>query len=180
MSISARIVTINPAEIGHVSEALQRTYEAMYRIPPGGAGEVPAMLAGHAARPGFRLRALQSDNDELLGLAYGFTGSPGQPWRDEMAAAVGDGLAREWLIDHFEFAEFGVVPGARRRGLGTRLYEAVFTDLPHVRAVLTVREDNAPALVFYARHSWRPLHHGFVPTAGHGPYAILGNLLTDT
>jgi len=64
-------------------------------------------------------------------------------------------------------------PPMRRRGIGARLYEALFSGLPHERAILTVREENLPARGFYEKrvgshfcrllHSiraWTVSHHG--------------------
>jgi ribosomal protein S18 acetylase RimI-like enzyme len=168
---------MTPSGVLRRQDDLVETCEAMYAIPRGEGGFRPA-LAAHATRDGFRLCAASDTNDgRMLGFGYGFTGRPGQLWRDEMARAVPQHVADEWLDGHFEFAEFGVIPSARRRGIGTLLHAAVFDGLPHRRAVLTVREGNAPAIAFYKRHGWRTLHEGFVAAEGHGPYVIMGRLL---
>jgi ribosomal protein S18 acetylase RimI-like enzyme len=157
---------------------LQTVYEAMYGLPPrSGDGFVPFLLE-HSRRVGFRL-CISYDLYRALcvGFGYGFTGLPGQPWRDELAEAVGAQLATEWLTGHFEFAEFGVIPSVRRHGIGTRLYGALFGGLPHERAILTVREENLPARRFYQRHQWRAVYDGFFSRSGRGPYIVMGKML---
>lgn len=85
----------------------------------------------------------------MVGFGYGFTGAAGQPWCDILAEEVGTELAAEWLNGHFEFAEFGVILPMRKRGIGTRQYEALFDGLPSDRTILTVREENASTRRFY-------------------------------
>ena len=108
----------------------------------------------------------------MIGFAYGFTGMPGQDWRDMMAEAAGEEIAERWMIGHFEFAEFGVVPAARRQGVGTRLYHELFSGVANPHALLTVVTYNEPALEFYKRRGWELLLDHF-EVSGHGPYRIM-------
>lgn len=173
-----QIVSLAASQVAGRLTALQAAYEAVYAIPPGEGRQIVPALIDHIGREGFRLRAaLGRGESQLAGFAYGFTGQPGQAWRDDMARAVGTQVAAEWLEGHFEFAEFGVIPEERRRGIGTRLQAALLEGLPHTRAVLTVRDGNRAGLAFYRRHGWVPLHEGFVSTDGHGPYIIMGRML---
>lgn len=154
----------------------QATYERMYGIAEYSAEFVPAMLELHSQRPGFRLCAASAADGSMIGFAYGFTGLPGQAWRDRMAEAVGEELAGKWMNGHFEFAEFGVVPEERRQGVGTRLYDQLFGGVANPHALLTVVTHNEPALEFYRSTGWELLlDHFEVP--GHGPYKILLNPL---
>jgi GNAT superfamily N-acetyltransferase len=78
-------------------------------------------LTERAGRDEFRFCAASDDAiGTVVGFAYGFTGRPGQVWRDSMAAALGPEVAGEWLTGHCEFAEFGVVPAWRGWGSGAR------------------------------------------------------------
>jgi ribosomal protein S18 acetylase RimI-like enzyme len=157
---------------------LVSVYEAMYAMPAGAGEGFRPFLIDHSEREGFRLcAAFDCGSGTVVGFAYGFTGYPGQLWRDELAEAVGSDMATEWLTGHFEFAEFGVAPEVRRYGIGTRIYEALFEGLTHERAILTVREENQPARRFYAKHRWSVLHTGFFSAAGRGPYLLMGKLL---
>jgi ribosomal protein S18 acetylase RimI-like enzyme len=150
----------------------------MYDLPLAAGPRFGAMLAEHARREGFRLcLATAQEKGPCIGFSYGFTGQRGQAWRDSLAAAMSDELTEAWLRDYFEFAEFGAIPVYRQRGVGGRLHDAVFRGLPHRRAVLTVRQENAIARAFYERRGWLALHDDFYAPSGRGPYVIMGHEL---
>ncbi len=150
----------------------------MYVIPAGGGEGFVPFLMEQSQREGFQLCvAVDQENGQIVGFGYGFTGYPGQTWRDALAEVAGIEMAASWLIGHFEFAEFGVTPTRRRCGIGTQLYEALFSGLPQERAILTVREENEPARRFYDKQGWRVLYEGFFAQTGRGPYIIMGKIL---
>ena len=167
--------TLSAAETLDRVDDVRAVYRAAFRVGPDAPDDVDDVLTAHAARPDFR--CVFADDGSPVGFGYGFTGGPGQPWRDDMAAAVGAELTTEWLHGHFEFAEFAVVPSRHRDGIGSRIHQALFDGLAHERSVLTVNEQNSPAIAFYERHGWEVLHAGFVASAGHGPYLIMGRRL---
>lgn len=175
------IIHLSPQDVAARHEGLAFAYEAVYSSPPGAGARFADMLMEQSRRDGFRLRAaLDRADNGLVAFGYGFTGQPGQPWRDSLAAAMGAEVGGRWLRDYFEFAEFGVVPAWRRHGVSGRLYDSVFGDVPHRRAVLTVREGNEPARHFYERRGWVELHHGFFAPSGRGPYTVMGRELVET
>jgi ribosomal protein S18 acetylase RimI-like enzyme len=176
--LTISIISLSSQEVSRQLDDLQSVYEAMYGMPRGSASGFDSMVTEHSRREGFRLcAAFDEKSDRLVGFAYGFTGYPGQPWRDSLASAMGPEAAKLWLIGHFEFAEFGVISRVRRRGIGTRLCRTLFSDLPHSRAVLTVREANEPARRFYEKRNWIVLHQGFFAQSGRGPYVVMGKVL---
>ncbi len=157
-----------------------QAYLDMFRLPPAAGPRFAAMLTEHAAREGFRLcAALDDESGQLLGFGYGFTGQPGQAWRDGLAAALSAAAGEAWLTGHFEFAEFGVIPARRRQGIGGRLHDAIFSGLPHRRAALTVRKDQQPARQFYDRRGWVALYRDFFTPSGRGPYVVMGRELAS-
>lgn len=175
------IIRLSPQEVVARLEDLARTYAAIYIPPPGARAGFATMLAGQSEREGFCLYAARdSANGSLIGFGYGFTGQPGQPWRDSLAAVMGDVASELWLTGYFEFAEFGVLPAWRRRGVGGRLHDCLFNHVPHRRAVLTVREGNQPARRFYERRGWLALYHDFFAPSGRGPYIVMGRELAGT
>ncbi|MCB2223181.1 MAG: GNAT family N-acetyltransferase [Actinobacteria bacterium] len=164
-----------PADLPHAREALLAAHADVHGSTAEESAAYARVLDEHAARPGFRwASATPSGGGPMTGYAYGYTGAPGQPWRDLMAAAAGSPIAETWLDGHFEFAQLGVLAAHRRQGIAARLTDALFDGLPHRRAVLTVRMDNDEAFGFYLRRGWRVLHEAFEPPDGAGPYAILG------
>jgi ribosomal protein S18 acetylase RimI-like enzyme len=86
-------------------------------------------------------------------------------------------MTAEWLTGQFDFAKFGVMPSHQRRGIGTRLHDALLSGLPHQRAVLTVLEENQSARAFYRRQGWHALYEGFMTASGLGPYTTVGKTL---
>ena len=168
------VVDLSPGEVTVRLADMVAVCEAMYKLAPGSEAGFATILTEHSQREGFRLcAAFDRESARLVGFGYGFTGWPGQSWRDALAGAMGPEAGAQWLTGHFEFAEFGVVPPMKRRGIGTRIYESLFNGLPHRRAILTVRMENQPARRFYERQGWLALYHDFFAPEGHGPYIIM-------
>ncbi len=167
------IQEVSTADIPNHTESLQGVYNLVYQTSGQG---LAGALTEHCQRRDFRLIQATYEG-KCYGFAYGFTGEVGQFWRDLLADAVGEPLASQWLIGHFEFAEFGVIPRVRRRGIGTRLYQAIFSGLPHTKSILTVRDHNEPARRFYDKLKWRVLFEGFFTPGGRGPYILMGKEL---
>ncbi|MEO1776673.1 MAG: GNAT family N-acetyltransferase [Pseudomonadota bacterium] len=66
-------------------------------------------------------------------------------------------LVLQFAADEAEILDFGVIPSARRRGLGRELLaaaEALATDLSKTAMFLEVAVDNAPAHALYHRAGW--------------------------
>jgi ribosomal protein S18 acetylase RimI-like enzyme len=114
----------------------------------------------HSVRDGFRL-ARAYDGDALVGFAYGYTGEHGQWWTDNAYKALSPDVADEWLGGHFELVSIGVVPTARRTGVGRSLMRLLLEDLPHDRLLLMTSSDPAdPARRLYASDGWQVLGPG--------------------
>lgn len=82
-----------------------------------------------------------------------------------------------WLdVPHSEVVELQVRPDRQRRGVGTRLLDALLARQPHDRAVLTADPAADQALAFYAKHGWEPLADvELIP--GAGTRVVLGKLV---
>ncbi len=173
--MSIAVITLTRHEVAAQLELLERVYLDMYSLSAEAGPPFADGLLERSQREGFKLCAAYDDQrGELVGLAYGFTGLPGQMWTDAMAEALEPTVAEEWLDRHFEFAEFGVMQARQGAGIGARLHDALFADLPQRRAVLTVRTRQQPARGFYERRGWITLHQDFYSTTGRGPYCIMG------
>ncbi|MEV7610960.1 GNAT family N-acetyltransferase [Microbacterium sp. NPDC089320] len=107
----------------------------------------------HRARDGYRLVTAR-DDERMLGFAWGYTGERGQYWSDHVSREVGSALD-EWIGGHFEFVELAVRPDAQRRGIGLQLHDALISDLPHARALLSTSGDADDAGVrLYESAGW--------------------------
>jgi GNAT superfamily N-acetyltransferase len=170
-----KLAALSPQEVANCLPQLMSAYRAMYLMGPDEGHGYAAELIDCSQRAGFRLAAaLDDDGEHVLGFGMGFTGLAGQLWTDCLISAVDPEAADEWLIGHFEFAQFGVVPHARRRGVATAVYDVLFDGLPHDRAILTVLQSNPPARAFYDARGWTTVHREFFSPSGLGPYRLMG------
>src|SRR5581483_7304192 len=104
----------------------------------------------HATRDDFVFLGA-TEQDGLVGFAYGYRGDYGQWWTDRVGAAMDAVTRREWLDPpHFEVVELHVRPESQRRGIGTRLLETLLASQPHDRALLTADPEKPQPLPFYS------------------------------
>jgi ribosomal protein S18 acetylase RimI-like enzyme len=132
------------------------------------------ILPRHAGRAGFRFLAAR-DARQLVGVAYGYLGAPGQWWHDIVSRAMTPEQRRRWIAPgHFEVVELHVHPDFRRRGIGGRLHDTLLDGLESRTAVLSTQADNRPALALYEGRGWEIVVPAlrFAPAAEE--YAILG------
>lgn len=174
--MAVEIIALDARRFGEWRAPVFETFRAGFAM----SGEDAARFAErvvdrHAGRVSFRcVLAREGVDGSFLGCAYGYTGGPGQWWRDIVAGAVGGRVAGRWLADYFEFVEFAVVPGARRRGVGGRIHDALLSGLLHRTAALSTQRDNDAARRFYARRGWELLLEGLVFPNGTEPYIVMG------
>ena len=147
---------------------------------PQARADAETMFRKHAGYPGWRGLVALSDGGEVLGFAYGYTSTPGPFYRSKLEKALGPALSQRWLQDCFEFVELGVVPRARRQGIGGRLHDALLQGLPHRTAVVTTWVTNTPARALYASRGWQVLLEPWQPSPGGEPYVILGLALRSS
>ena len=123
------LVTLGPGDLAdRLSEALQ-VYVAAMGYPPSTARQRRALWLDHVRRPGWRAVGWLDDRDALVGVAYGYTGGPGQWWYEEVRRGLRGTAAeaRGWLRDYFELTELHVRPDAQGAGLGEGLLRALLT-----------------------------------------------------
>lgn len=174
--MNVTIAQPSSAELRRDHLALIAAFQAVFALDFVAAARFVANLHRHTRHPGFRCLLARDGGraGPLLGFAYGYTSQPGQWYHDTLAPALGPTRAARWLTGAFEFAEFGVIPEARMRGLGARLHDLCFAGLPHRAAVLSTPMDNATAIAFYRRRGWQRVLADFEFPGGTQPYLILG------
>lgn len=133
-------------------------------------------LPAHATRPGF-VFLVAREGSEIGGFAYGYTGSYGHWWTDNVARAFTAAQREEWLDPpHFEIVELHVRPSWQRRGIGSSLLAQLLTRQPYDRAILSTQTGSRKARDFYAKNGWSELASvDFGP--GYPPYIVLGKRL---
>ena len=117
------------------------------------------------------------EGDETVGFGYGYTGSYGQWWTDNIARSLSEEQRATWLDPpHFEVVELHVRPSRQRTGVGSRLLAQLLTRQPHDRAILSTQTGSRKARGFYAKNGWSELADvDFGP--GYPPYIVLGKRL---
>jgi ribosomal protein S18 acetylase RimI-like enzyme len=152
-----RIERWDPEQALARASAIWTVYEEVFADRSSESDWLASMFDPHCARRGFRLDAAV-DGDAVLGFAYGYLGDRGQLWPDRVALALGEEEAAGWLGGHFEFVELGVVGSHRRLGLGAALHDALMTDPPSDRALLSTDDDpESPAVQLYRSRGWQRL-----------------------
>jgi ribosomal protein S18 acetylase RimI-like enzyme len=163
-----------------LTEALH-VYVAAMGYPPGTARQRRALWLDHVQRPGWRAVAWLDSAGPLVGIAYGYTGGPGQWWYEEVRRGL-QGTGRSGLTDdYFELTELHVRPDAQGRGLGEGLLRALLagTDRRHV---LLSTPEHAPrppgrAWQLYRRLGFRDVLRQHLFTGDTRPFAVLGREL---
>jgi ribosomal protein S18 acetylase RimI-like enzyme len=121
------------------------------------------------------------EGDEVLGFGYGYTGSRGQWWTDNVERSLTAAQREEWIVPpHFEIVELHVRPSQQRRGVGSALLAQLLSRQPHDRALLSTQAGSRKARGFYAKNGWTELASVDFGT-GYPPYIVLGKrLVSDT
>ena len=122
-----RLVELDARELAdRLAEALQIYVSAM-GYPPGTARQRRSLWLDHVRRPGWRAVGWLDPAGPLLGIAYGYTGGPGQWWYEEVRRGL-RGTLTAMTDDYFELTELHVRPDAQGGGLG----EGLLLSLIHI------------------------------------------------
>ncbi|MCW2605613.1 MAG: GCN5-related N-acetyltransferase [Frankiales bacterium] len=142
-------------------------------VDPVAARSRRSILAGHLLRDGLRAVAAEQDG-ALVGVAYGYLGAPGQWWHDQVRAALGEQMARQWLAGAFEVCELHVRPALHGTGLGRTLLQQLLAHTPAPTAVLTTPDTDTRARRFYRAGGWTDLVRDLRFPGDPRAFAVLG------
>ncbi|HZG90172.1 MAG TPA: GNAT family N-acetyltransferase [Pseudonocardia sp.] len=165
-----------------LSEALQ-VYVSAMGYPPSTARQRRTLWLDHLRRPGWRAVGWIGAGDDLLGIAYGYTGGPGQWWFEEVRRGLltQGGDPGDWLADYFELTELHVRPDAQAHGLGEGLLRALLADTGRSTVLLSTPEYGADrpgrAWQLYRRTGFRDVLRDHRFTGDSRPFAVLGRAL---
>jgi GNAT superfamily N-acetyltransferase len=109
-----------------------------------------------ATFPGFQFHAA-FDDGEVVGFIYGYRLQRSNWWPQMILPALTAAAQDHWLDDCFELVEFAVVPHHQGRGIGSRLYDALFAGVLEPRALLGTDPPPSTAHTFYSRRGWIPI-----------------------
>ncbi|TDP96036.1 GNAT family N-acetyltransferase [Labedaea rhizosphaerae] len=137
-----------------LSEALDLYVTAM-RYPKGTAEQRAPMWLAHMMRTGWRCIGAFDPNGNLAGIAYGYRGSPGQWWHEQVRRGLiersGPAAADQWTLDYFELTELHVRPDRQGRGTGENLLRALLAGATEGRVLLSTPEGPSRAWRLYRR-----------------------------
>jgi ribosomal protein S18 acetylase RimI-like enzyme len=178
-----RLVQLSAEQLtGRLADALQIYVTAM-GYPPSTARQRRTLWLEHLRRPGWRAVTWLDSADAMLGIAYGYPGSPGQWWYDEVRRGLRDAgpHGQRWLVDYFELTELHIRPDAQGHGLGEGLLRELLTGTDKARVMLSTPEygDQAPgrAWQLYRRLGFVDVLRDHRFTGDFRPFAVLGREL---
>jgi len=175
-----RFEALSPDEFrARLPEALQ-IYVLAMRYPPGTAEQRAPMWLTHALREGWRCIAALASDGTLLGLAYGYRGSNGQWWHEQVRRGLtlqASAPAQDWLHDYFELTEIHVRPENQGSGIGEDLLRRLLDGLPHSRVLLSTPEGTSRAWKLYRRLGFVDVLRDYRFAGDPRPFAILGRSL---
>jgi GNAT superfamily N-acetyltransferase len=151
-------------------------YAAAMEVPLAAAMTRRGILLSHLDRRALRAVAALED-DQLVGIAYGYVGERGQWWHDQVAASLTPQQQATWLQDAFEVCELHVRPERQGIGLGRHLLDTLLADTDSPTAVLTTPDRQTRARRFYRAGGWQDLVRGLRFPGDPRSFAVLGKSL---
>ncbi|MFC0003315.1 GNAT family N-acetyltransferase [Micromonospora siamensis] len=134
-------------------------------------------IATHVRRPGFRAVASLSSEGHLAGFGYGYLGTSGQWWHDQVQRALDPAARQRWLTDCFEVVELHVRPAAQGHGLGAGQLRALLGMAEGSTTLLSTPEadeQKSRAWRLYRRFGFVDLLRHFHFPGDERPFGVLG------
>lgn len=137
-------------------------------------------IATHVRRPGFRAVASLTRDGQLAGFGYGYLGTAGQWWHDQVSRALEPAQRRAWLTHCFEVVELHVLPAAQGHGLGAGQLRALLTMAEGSTTLLSTPEadeQRSRAWRLYRRFGFVDLLRDFHFPGDERAFGVLGRAL---
>ncbi len=179
----ARLVVLSATEFAARLDAAIQIYLAAMGYPAASAAHRGPLWLQHSRRAGWRAVGALDGAGELVGIAYGYVGAPGQWWHDEVARGLRRyGLAESpWLTDYFELTELHVLPDAQGGGIGEALLRDLLAGADRPRVLLSTPERAADragrAWRLYRRTGFQDVLRRYCFSGDPRPFAVLGRTL---
>ncbi|RCW44034.1 acetyltransferase (GNAT) family protein [Halopolyspora algeriensis] len=163
-----------------LTEAVQLYVTAMGYSPSTVQQRAP-MWSAHMLRPGWRCIAAFNSRDELVGVGYGYLGTPGQWWHEQvhrgMLATFPAARVEEWMGHYFELTELHVRPDSQGRGLGESILRRLLDGAEGRTVLLSTPEGPTRAWTLYRRVGFVDLLRDYHFAGDSRPFAVLGREL---
>ena len=151
--MSITVVELTREQLRARTDELLDVYAEAMEVTRTAARSRRSIVAAHLERNAVRALAAL-DGDRMVGVAYGYSGAPGQWWHDQVRLALTAEQAREWLDGAFEVCELHVRPELHGTGLGRRLLDGLLAGVDARTAVLTTPDADTRARRFYRAGGW--------------------------
>jgi GNAT superfamily N-acetyltransferase len=182
MTTQVHVGSWTAAELSAHGEEVLDVYAEAMAVPRPQAGIRKSILATHTGRRGLRAVAAHDHAGQLVGIAYGHLGEPGQWWHDQvmqaMTAMQGARVAATWE-GAFEVCELHVRPSLHGTGLGRTLLDRLLADPVAHSALLTTPDHETRARRFYRIGGWTDLVRQMRFPGDPREFAVLGLRLPD-
>lgn len=177
-TVSTEFVRLSPDDFrARLREALAIYVEAM-RYPPGTSEQRAPMWLTHALREGWRCVGAFDAEGTMIGIAYGYKGSPGQWWHEQVRRGLvksqDEASADRWLTDYFELTEIHVKPTSQGGGIGETLLRRLLDGVPDRQVLLSTPEGPSRAWKLYRRVGFEDVLRNYHFAGDPRPFAILG------
>jgi ribosomal protein S18 acetylase RimI-like enzyme len=167
------IVSWDREELGRRRDEVLDVYAQAMGVSASTARSRRPIVTSHLERRGLQAVAAV-DEDRLVGIAYGYLGSPGQWWHDQVEAAMSVEQRTRWLRGAFEVCELHVRPELHGQGVGRALLDALLAGTTAPTAVLTTPDAETRARAFYRAGGWVDLVRRLVFPGDPREFAVLG------
>lgn len=176
-----RFAELNSEELRvRLREALALYVTAM-RYPKGTVEQRAPMWLAHMLRAGWRCVAAFDSDDRMTGIAYGYRGSPGQWWHEQVRRGVtenrGPAVAEAWMSDYFELTELHVLPDRQGQGIGEELVRRLVSGADTSNVLLSTPEGPSRAWRLYRRLGFDDVLRDYQFTGDPRPFGVLGRPL---
>jgi len=190
------LIDLSPSDMQRrLTDALAVYVDAM-RYPRGTEDQRASMWREHTRRVGWKaVAAVEAPESQatpaeltmapIVGVAYGYCGSPDQWWQQQVVAGlqrVGADRSRiaELMTSYFELTELHIHPRAQGRGLGEALTRRLLAGRDESHVLLSTPEINGEsnrAWRLYRRLGFTDIIRGYHFAGDPRAFAILGRSL---
>ncbi len=167
-------------QIQEQQNQLVHIYRQAFSSPPYNKDEIEVadfayFLPQHVMRDGFQMvAAMEEQNNEVVGFAYGFANTSDQFFYQEVAKVTNSDFVMAWLSDYFRLVEIAVLPRVQGRGIGGALHNHLLSGLPQAKGILATIAAETDAFRLYRKRGWQVLLEEIFFTGVTRPYRIMG------
>ncbi|MFK7801622.1 MAG: GNAT family N-acetyltransferase [Anaerolineae bacterium] len=165
-------------------DRLTQIYAAAFAPPPYNktaresmafAVDFSSMVKRDAFRLVFAIDTEQEKSGSIIGFAYGYHLQREYGWQRVLGPPLEQAGHGHWLTDAYCMAELALLPDYWGMGLGGRLHDALFADLPYSHWILSTMQNNTTnAYQMYHKRGWVDLLENYFVSEIDREYRVMG------